>query len=152
MSYLMPSKFLPMNSVVIKLTGYLFIRKAKKVRYAEREWRYSNGAKKRFGNRFSGGGSGYGGRGGGRKPSYSRSPNVVDGRHSFAAPAALNYNQMPVVVGGQTHGPVNYLPPSFSYPPQPPAAPKVFAGPCYKCKKFGHKVTFCANVNLQFYI
>ena len=70
---------------------------------------------------------------------------VVDGRHSFAAPAALNYNQMPstVVVGGQTHGPVNYLPPSFSYPPQPPVAPKVFSGPCYKCKKFGHKAFQC---------
>ena len=70
---------------------------------------------------------------------------VVDGRHSFAAPAALNYNQMPsaVVVGGQTHGPVNYLPPSFSYPPQPPVASKVFSGPCYKCKKFGHKAFQC---------
>ena len=145
-NYLTPSKFFPMNSVVLKLNGLFVIRKAKKVRYAEREWRYSGGAKRRFDSRFDGGGSsyGYGGRGGDRKPSYGRSTNVVDGRHSFPAPAALNYNQMPSagVVGGQTHGPVNYLPPSFSYPPQPPVAPKVFSGPCYKCKKFGHKVTY----------
>lgn len=111
------------------------------MRYADREFRYG---KRRFSTR-GGTAASYGGRRtGGTSYAYGRVGRVVDGRSSYTNNG--NFNQFPqnTAYGGQMSGAVNPVAPFLSLPPPPPApVSKGFTGPCFRCKKYGHKAYQC---------